>query len=282
MVVLDTATECAEVCCAELPAVCGGRIWLHCAFCTFSVLSDEGISMARPDNRDPHSLRTIKFERHYTRHAPGSVLTRFGDTWVLCTVTTEEGVPRHRMGKGAWLTAEYDMLPGSTETRHSRAAAKGKQDGRSVEIQRLIGRAIRSVIDLNQVADITIHVDCDVLQADGGTRTASITGAYVALHDACMELKERGRLKYWPLIDSVAAVSVGIAAGVPVLDLCYAEDFSAGTDMNVVMRGGGQFVEVQGTAETGAFTRAELDAMLALASDGCAAITDLQREALGL
>ncbi len=235
--------------------------------------------MTRPDGRLPNQLRPIAFERGFTKHAEGSVLVRFGETRVLCTVFVEDGVPRHRLGKGGWLTAEYDMLPGSTSTRKGRS--RNKMDGRSVEIQRLIGRSLRSIIDINQLAEVTLYIDCDVLQADGGTRTASITGAYVALHDACMKLKERDKLKYWPLIDTVSAVSVGIVNGVPVSDLNYAEDVDAEVDMNVVMRGNGDFVEIQGTAEKIAFKRDLLNSMLDLASESCARLSELQREALG-
>lgn len=234
----------------------------------------------RPSGRTPDQLRKVTFERHFTKHAPGSVLVSFGDTRVLCTVCIEDTVPRHRVGKGGWLTAEYDMLPGSTSTRKARAISKGKADGRSVEIQRLIGRSLRSVIDLNQTGEVTLAVDCDVIQADGGTRTAAITGAWLALHDACLALKERGKLKYWPLIDSLSAVSVGMVKGVPVLDLDYAEDFEAEVDMNLVMRGNGDFVEVQGTAESGSFGRTHLDAMLSLGELGCRKLGGLQQAAL--
>lgn len=234
----------------------------------------------RPSNRTPDQLRTVTFQRHFTKHAPGSVLVSFGDTRVLCTVCIEDTVPRHRVGKGGWLTAEYDMLPGSTSTRKARASTKGRADGRSIEIQRLIGRSMRAIIDLNQVGEVTLAVDCDVLQADGGTRTASITGAWVALHDACMALKEQGKLKYWPLIDSLSAVSVGVVKGVPVLDLDYVEDFDAEVDMNLVMRGNGEFVEIQGTAEGGTFGRAHLDSMIALGVSGCAQLKALQQAAV--
>lgn len=235
----------------------------------------------RPSKRQPDSLREITFERGFTRHAPGSVLVSFGDTRVLCTVCIEDTVPRHRTGKGGWLTAEYDMLPSSTSTRKARASSKGRPDGRSVEIQRLIGRSLRAIIDLDQIGDVTLAIDCDVIQADGGTRTASISGAWVALHDACMELKQRGKLKYWPLIDSVSAVSVGVYQGVPVLDLDYVEDFGAQVDMNLVMRGNGEYVEVQGTAEAGSFGRPSLEDMLALGELGCKRISELQRAAVG-
>ncbi len=234
----------------------------------------------RISGRVQDELRKIEFQRGFTRHAPGSVLVSFGETRVLCTVSIEESVPRHRMGQGGWLTAEYDMLPSSTMTRKPRAASKGKQDGRSVEIQRLIGRSLRAVIDLDQVADVTLAIDCDVIQADGGTRTAAITGAYVALHDACMALKARGRLKYWPLIDSVSAVSVGVVRGQPVLDLDYAEDFEAEVDMNIIVRGNGEFIEVQGTAEGRTFSRGQLDKLLDLGVLGCQKLKALQEAAV--
>lgn len=235
----------------------------------------------RSDQRTPDQVRPISFQRDFTMHAAGSVLVSFGNTRVLCTCCAEDGVPRHRAGKGGWLTAEYDMLPSSTNSRKIRSINRSKQDGRSVEIQRLIGRSLRAIIDLDQVDDITLYLDCDVLQADGGTRTAAISGAYVALHDACMRLKSAGKLKYWPLIDSVAAVSVGIVEGTPLCDLAYDEDVRAEVDMNVVMRGNGEFVEVQGTAEGLTFGREALDQMLGLAEHACASITQGQKAALG-
>lgn len=237
-------------------------------------------ALTRIDGRKPNELRPISFQRSFTRHAAGSVLVSFGDTQVICTASIIDGVPRHRQGKGGWLTAEYDMLPGSTNTRHQRAISRGRPDGRSVEIQRLIGRSLRAIIDLNQISDMTITIDCDVLQADGGTRTASITGAYVALYDACLRLKAMEKLKYWPLIDSISAVSVGVVHGVPLLDLPYEEDVKAEVDMNVVMRGNGEFVEVQGTAEGRTFGRAHLDSMLSLAELGCQALASHQAQAL--
>jgi ribonuclease PH len=235
----------------------------------------------RPSGRDPGQLRPIRFTRHYTRHAEGSVLVEFGDTKVLCTATVESGVPGFLRGTGqGWITAEYGMLPRSTHTRSAREAAKGKQSGRTQEIQRLIGRSLRAIVDLRALGERTITFDCDVLQADGGTRTASITGAYVALADAIRALRKRGDLKADPLHGQVAAVSVGICRGVPVLDLDYREDSDAETDMNVVMNDGGAFIEVQGTAEGHAFRRNELDALLDLASAGIADILALQTAAL--
>jgi len=236
----------------------------------------------RSDNRTPEQVRPLSFQRDFTIHAAGSVLVSFGNTRLICTCCAEDGVPRHRSGKGGWLTAEYDMLPSSTNTRKMRAITKQKQDGRSIEIQRLIGRSLRAIIDLDQLEDITLYLDCDVIQADGGTRTAAISGAYVALHDACMKLKEAKRLKYWPLIDSIAAVSVGVVDGTPLCDLAYTEDVRAEVDMNVVMRGNGEFVEVQGTAEGQTFGRGALDQLLALAEGGCAEITKAQKAALGI
>jgi len=235
----------------------------------------------RPSGRAPGQLRPIRFTRHYTRHAEGSVLVEFGDTKVLCTATVESGVPGFLRGSGqGWITAEYGMLPRSTHTRSAREAAKGKQSGRTQEIQRLIGRSLRAIVDLRALGERTITFDCDVLQADGGTRTASITGAYVALADAVKSLRKRGDLKVDPLHGQVAAVSVGICAGVPVVDLDYREDSDAETDMNVVMNDGGAFIEVQGTAEGHAFRRNELDALLDLAAAGIDEILALQRAVL--
>jgi ribonuclease PH len=235
----------------------------------------------RPSGRQPDELRPIRFTRGYTRHAEGSVLTAFGDTVVLCTASIEERVPGFLRNSGSgWVTAEYGMLPRSTHTRNSREAARGKQGGRTLEIQRLIGRSLRAVTDLRALGERTITLDCDVLQADGGTRTASITGAYVALVDAVRQGLKRGTLKRDPIHGQVAAVSVGIYQGTPVLDLDYREDSDAETDMNVVMNDAGAFVEVQGTAEGHAFRRDELDAMLALATAGSARLVELQREAL--
>ncbi|MFM8585879.1 MAG: ribonuclease PH [Gammaproteobacteria bacterium] len=235
----------------------------------------------RPSGRSPDQLRPVSFHRHYTRHAEGSVLVEFGGTRVLCTASIEEGVPGFLRGRGqGWVTAEYGMLPRSTHTRSAREAAKGKQSGRTQEIQRLIGRSLRAVIDMTALGERTVTLDCDVLQADGGTRTAAITGSYVALVDACQTLIARGTLLRSPLHGQVAAVSVGICGGVPVLDLDYDEDSQAETDMNVVMKDGGTFVEIQGTAEGHAFRREELDVMLGLASSGISRLHDLQRESL--
>jgi len=226
-------------------------------------------------------LRTVRITRGYTRHAEGSVLVEFGDTRVLVTATVEEGVPSFMRGRGeGWVTAEYGMLPRSTHTRSAREAARGKQGGRTLEIQRLIGRSLRAAIDMRALGERTITLDCDVLQADGGTRTASITGAYVALADAMDALGRRGAVKTSPLHGQVAAVSVGIVRGVPVVDLDYAEDSSAETDMNVVMNNGGAFIEVQGTAEGHAFRRHELDQLLDLAAGACQRLFAAQLEAL--
>ncbi len=236
----------------------------------------------RPSQRQPDQLRTVRITRHYTKHAEGSVLIECGDTKVICTASVEEKVPPHKKGTGeGWVTAEYGMLPRSTGSRMAREAAKGKQSGRTQEIQRLIGRSLRSVVDLKKLGERTIQVDCDVIQADGGTRTASITGAFVALHDAVGGLLGTGLVKETPFHDFVAAISVGIYQGEPVLDLDYAEDSACDTDMNVVMTGIGNFVEVQGTAEGHAFTRAEMDALLNLAQGGIAQLVGMQRAALG-
>ncbi len=235
----------------------------------------------RPSNRTPLQLRPVKITRRYTKHADGAVLIECGDTRVLCTASIDEKVPSFLRGKGqGWLTAEYGMLPCSTGERMQREAAKGKQSGRTMEIQRLIGRALRSVVDLGKLGERTIQIDCDVIQADGGTRTASITGAFVALHDAVEKLLQRQLLKTTPILDHVAAVSVGIYAGVPVLDLDYPEDSSCDTDMNVVMTGGLGLVEVQGTAEGVTFDRQELNAMLDLAQQGIQQLIALQKTAL--
>jgi len=235
----------------------------------------------RPSQRESHQLRNIRISRHYTKHAEGSVLIECGDTKVICTASVEEKIPPHKKGSGeGWVTAEYGMLPRSTGSRMAREAAKGKQSGRTQEIQRLIGRSLRSVVDLKKLGERTIQVDCDVIQADGGTRTASITGAFVALHDAVTGLLGKGLIKEHPLNDFVAAISVGIYQGVPVLDLDYDEDSACDTDMNVVMTGAGKFVELQGTAEGPAFTRIEMDALLDLAQDGIAKLVQIQRQAL--
>ena len=235
----------------------------------------------RPSGRAASELRRIRIERGFTRHAEGSVLIECGDTRVLCTASVEETLPPFLRGKGqGWVTAEYGMLPRSTNTRTQREAARGKQTGRTHEIQRLIGRALRSVVDLKRLGERQILIDCDVIQADGGTRTASITGAFVALHDAVGRLTGSGILAASPIIDHVAAVSVGIYRNVPVMDLDYAEDSSCDTDMNVVMTGRGGLVEVQGTAEGEPFTRAELDAMLELARQGIRSLIEAQKSAL--
>jgi ribonuclease PH len=227
-------------------------------------------------------LRTVRITRHYTRHAEGSVLIECGDTKVLCTASVEEKVPGFLKGKGqGWVTAEYGMLPRSTNTRMDREAARGKQSGRTQEIQRLIGRALRAVVDMTALGERTIQIDCDVIQADGGTRTASITGAYVALHDAVTFLLANKIISLSPLQDAVGAVSVGMYEGVPVLDLDYAEDSACDTDMNVVMTGNGGLIEVQGTAEGKPFTRAELDILLELAQNGIRQLIAAQRAALG-
>jgi ribonuclease PH len=239
------------------------------------------LSFIRSGGRAADALRAVSLERGYTKHAEGSVLVSFGATRVLCTASVEEKVPPHKRGSGqGWVTAEYGMLPRATHTRSDREAAKGKQSGRTQEIQRLIGRSLRSVFDLSALGERTISLDCDVLQADGGTRTAAITGAYVAAHDAVSWLLAQGRIAASPIRDAVAAVSVGIVQGTPLLDLEYTEDSACDTDMNVVMTGRGGFVEVQGTAEGAAFSRAELDALLGLASQGIAELVALQAQAL--
>ena len=237
----------------------------------------------RPSGRRPDELRTVRITRGFTRHAEGSVLVEFGETRVLCTASVEEKVPPFLKGRGqGWVTAEYGMLPRATNTRTQREAAAGKQSGRTQEIQRLIGRSLRAVVDMTAVGERTVQIDCDVLQADGGTRTASITGAFVALHDALRLLQDRGQLQAWPLRDFVAAVSVGVYQGAPVLDLDYAEDSACETDMNIVMTGSGGIVELQGTAEGKPFTRTELDAMVDLGRTGIAQLVAHQRAALGV
>jgi ribonuclease PH len=237
--------------------------------------------MARPSGRSPDELRPVRFARAHGKHAEGSVLVEFGDTQVLCTASVEETVPQFLRGKNqGWITAEYGMLPRATHTRTAREAARGRQSGRTQEIQRLIGRSLRAVADLRALGERTITLDCDVLQADGGTRTASITGAYVALAEACERLVKRRVIAASPLHGQVAAVSVGIVDGVPVLDLDYAEDSQAETDMNVVMNNGGAFIEIQGTAEGHAFRRHELDALLNLAAAGIGELLALQAQAL--
>ncbi|MBL6750778.1 MAG: ribonuclease PH [Nevskia sp.] len=235
----------------------------------------------RPSGRAPDQLRAVSLQRRFTRHAEGSVLVSFGDTRVLCTASVDERAPSWRREQGGgWLTAEYGMLPRATHTRGKREAAQGRQSGRTQEIQRLIGRSLRAVLDLDALGNYTITVDCDVLQADGGTRTAAITGGYVAMVDAINGMRKRGQIKNNPVHGHVAAISVGIYRGVPVLDLDYLEDSDCETDMNVVMNEAGQFVEVQGTAEGHAFRREELDTMLALAGHGIGQLVVAQREAL--
>jgi ribonuclease PH len=237
----------------------------------------------RPSGRAANALREIRITRHYTKHAEGSVLVEFGDTKVICTASVAESVPSFLRDKGqGWLTAEYGMLPRATHTRNDREAARGKQSGRTQEIQRLIGRALRAVIDLEKLGARTLHIDCDVIQADGGTRTASITGAFVAAHDAIAKLLATGRIEVSPINDFIAAISVGVYHGQPVLDLDYAEDSQCDTDMNVVMTGAGGFVEIQGTAEGVPFSRAEMDRLLELAQHGIVELIGHQKAALEL
>lgn len=237
--------------------------------------------MTRPSGRAPDQMRSVSFTRGFAKHAEGAVLVEFGDTQVLCTASVEETVPSFLRGKGqGWVTAEYGMLPRSTHTRSAREAARGKQGGRTLEIQRLIGRSLRAVTDLKALGERTITVDCDVLQADGGTRTASISGGYVALAQACRLLAKRRLIATSPLHGQVAAVSVGIVGGVAMLDLDYREDSQAEVDMNVVMNDGGAFIELQGTAEGHAFRRHELDAMIGLAAGGIGRLFPLQLQAL--
>jgi ribonuclease PH len=239
--------------------------------------------MSRPDGRGPADLRPVRLQRDYTELAAGSVLITVGRTMVLCTASVDDEVPRWLRGGGrGWVTAEYSMLPGSSAERVTREAARGKQSGRTQEIQRLIGRSLRAVTDLAALGEVQIILDCDVLQADGGTRTASICGAYVALHDACSRLVATGRVRTHPLRDAVAAVSVGIVEGQPRLDLAYAEDRRAEVDMNVVMTGTGQLVEVQGTAEGAPFSRSDLDALLDLAASGVADLLAAQTATLAV
>jgi ribonuclease PH len=237
--------------------------------------------MQRPSGRNPNQLRDIRITRRYTKHAEGSVLVEFGDTKVICTASVVNNVPGFLRGQGqGWLTAEYGMLPRSTGTRMDREAARGKQQGRTVEIQRLIGRSLRAAVDLTMLGENTINIDCDVIQADGGTRTASITGAWVALADAVAHLKATGKVTGEPLKRAIASVSVGIYQGVPVLDLDYPEDSAADTDMNVVMGDDGGIIEIQGTAEAEPFTEEEFSAMLKLAKQGIGELNRLQQEAL--
>jgi ribonuclease PH len=236
----------------------------------------------RRDGREPDELRPVTFTRDFTEFAAGSVLVEFGKTRVLCTASAEDRVPPWLRGSGrGWVTAEYSMLPGSTSERTDREAARGRQSGRTQEIQRLIGRSLRAVTDLTTMGEVQITLDCDALQADGGTRTASICGAYVALHDACTRLLGEGRLTSHPVTDACAAVSVGVVDALPCLDLDYSEDARAEVDMNVVMTGSGRFIEVQGTAEGTPFSRGELDDLLRLAEQGIADLVALQRELVG-
>jgi ribonuclease PH len=242
-----------------------------------------GSTTARPSGRQPGELRTVRITRSYTRNPEGSVLVEFGDTRVLCTASVEERVPQFLKESGrGWVTAEYGMLPRATNTRGDREAARGKQSGRTQEIQRLIGRSLRAVVDTTLLGPRSIQIDCDVIQADGGTRTAAITGSFVALHDAITWLQKKNLLAKSPIRDFVAAVSVGMHNGTPVLDLDYPEDSASGCDMNVVMTGAGNFVEVQGTAEGETFSRKELDALLGLAQRGIAELIALQKKALGI
>jgi ribonuclease PH len=241
------------------------------------------MTFQRSQGRAADALRPVSITRSFTRHAEGSVLIAFGDTKVLCTASVEEKVPPHKRGSGeGWLTAEYGMLPRSTHTRSDREAARGKQSGRTQEIQRLIGRSLRCVFDLKALGERTISLDCDVLQADGGTRTAAITGAFVAAHDAVSWLIAQGRIEHSPIRDFVAAVSVGIVSQTPLLDLEYVEDSACDTDMNVVMTAAGGFVELQGTAEGATFSRLEMDALLALAGKGIGELVEAQHRALGI
>ena len=238
--------------------------------------------MMRPSARKAEELRAVRIQRRYSKHAEGSVLIEFGDTRVICTASVEEKVPAFMRDRGkGWVTAEYGMLPRSTNTRTAGEAARGRQSGRTQEIQRLIGRSLRAVIDLEQLGERSIQIDCDVIQADGGTRTASITGAFVALHDAAAGLVARGLITGSPIRDFVAAVSVGLYQGEPVLDLDYAEDSTCDTDMNVVMTGAGGFVEVQGTAEGVPFSQAQMDALMLLAQQGIRDLIARQKQALG-
>jgi ribonuclease PH len=240
-------------------------------------------SNSRPSERANNQLRNVDIIRHYTKHAEGSVLVKFGDTHVLCTASIEDKVPGFLKGQGqGWVTAEYGMLPRSTGSRMDREAAKGKQSGRTQEIQRLIGRSLRAIIDLEKLGERSIHMDCDVIQADGGTRTASITGAYVALHDAVSTLLKSGKITESPLKQGVAAISVGIYKGIPVLDLDYIEDSDCDTDMNVIMTADGGFVEIQGTAEGEPFSRDAMNAMLDLAAQGINQLIIKQNEALSV
>lgn len=239
--------------------------------------------MIRSHNRSASQIRPIQITKNYTKHADGSVLVAYGDTKVICTASINESVPSFLRGKNqGWLTAEYGMLPGSTNERMQREAVRGKQSGRTMEIQRLIGRSLRAIVDLSQLGERTLQIDCDVIQADGGTRTASITGAFVAVHEAVSQLLDRQAIKASPILDHVAAVSVGIYQGVPVLDLDYQEDSTCDTDMNVIMTGNNGIVEIQGTAEGVAFSRTELNQMLDLAEKGIQELITIQKTTLGI
>jgi len=241
------------------------------------------MTLVRTDGRRADALRPVRLTRRYTRHAEGSVLIEFGHTQVICTASVEDRVPPFLKGKGqGWLTAEYGMLPRATHTRGEREAARGKQSGRTQEIQRLIGRSLRAVVDLAKLGERTVQIDCDVIQADGGTRTASITGAFVAVHDACSQLRALSQIAEWPIRDFVAAVSVGMHDGQALLDLNYAEDSNCETDMNVVMTGDGRYVEVQGTAEGEPFTEAQMQELLAYARHGIGELVAAQKLALGV
>lgn len=238
--------------------------------------------MVRIDGRELDELRPVKITRHYNKYAEGSALIEVGDTRVVCTASIDDKVPPFRKGSGkGWVTAEYGMIPRATEVRTVREAAKGRQGGRTLEIQRLIGRSLRAVVNLEALGERTLHIDCDVVQADGGTRTASITGAFVAVADACHKLEQAGVLSALPIRDFVGAVSVGIVDGEACLDLCYAEDSSAAVDMNIVMTGGGRYVELQGTGEQATFDRAEMDRLLELGRDGITRLVRYQRTVLG-
>jgi ribonuclease PH len=266
--------------CGQPPRPIGCKIALSLLlfFLTDSNMTND---TQRPSGRQANQLRDVRITRHYTKHAEGSVLVEFGDTKVICTASIAESVPSFLRDRGqGWLTAEYGMLPRATHTRSDREAARGKQTGRTQEIQRLIGRALRSVFDLEKLGARTLHIDCDVIQADGGTRTASITGAFVAAHDAVAKLLASGRIESSPITDYVAAISVGVYDGLPVLDLDYDEDSQCDTDMNVVMTGAGGFVEIQGTAEGVPFSRDEMNALLDLASDGINPLIAKQKAAL--
>jgi ribonuclease PH len=258
------------------------RIAYNCLFNKANLMQNTIFQTnGRPSQRNNNQLRNIEIIRHYTKHAEGSVLVKFGDTHVLCTASVEEKVPGFLKGKNqGWVTAEYGMLPRSTGSRMDREAAKGKQSGRTQEIQRLIGRSLRAIIDLEKLGERSIHLDCDVIQADGGTRTASITGAYVALHDAVSTLLKSEKISQNPLKQGVAAISVGVYKGVPVLDLDYIEDSDCDTDMNVVMTADGGFVEIQGTAEGEPFDRTAMNSMLDLAASGIHELLAKQQHAL--